>query len=165
MDGVDLAGNSRRSEILETVGIHCSSSTIADTLDLAVRQPASAVCGRALDRLSGRWTFLSMPQDVNLVAYGKQFSGEWPSFRVEMDCDGVVNAMPTFALTKDSANEEAQDRGKLLSGADEKNPSAPSRPNTFVEQCVAYVGRVFSWDFYRTVYLFFLPIVTFRNRR
>lgn len=162
MDGVNL-GNSRRSEILETVGIHCSSSTIADTLDLAVQQPPSTVCGRPLDRLSGRWTFQSMPQDVNLMAYGKQFSGEWPSFCIEMDCDGVVYATPTSALTK--ANEEAQDRGKLLPGADEKNPSAPSRPNTFAEQCVAYVGRVFSWDFYRTMCLFFLPIVTFRNRR
>lgn len=164
MDGVNL-GNSRLSEILETDRIHCSSSTVADTLDLAVRRPASAVCGRPLDRLSGRWTFQSMPQDVNLVAYGKQFSGEWPSFRVETDCGGVMNATPTSVPTKDSSSVEAQDRGKLLSGADEKNPSAPSRPNTFRGLCIAYIGRVFSWDFYRTVCLFFQPIVTFRNRR
>lgn len=168
MDYVNL-GDRQRSEIFKTDDdrIRCSSSTVADTLDLAVRRPASTVHVRPLERVSGRWTFQSMPQDINLVAYGKQFSGEWPPFRVDMDCGGVaVNATPTcYALTKDSGDGETQDLSISLSGADDENLSAPSRPNTFVEQCVAYVGRVFSWDFYRTMCLFFLPIVTFRNRR
>ncbi|KAL5243187.1 hypothetical protein ACI65C_010597 [Semiaphis heraclei] len=113
-----------------------------------------------------------MPQDVNLAAYGKQFSSMWPSFRVEMDCgdDGssVVNAtaMLTCALIKrGSANGETQD-SVLSTGADEKNSSTSDRPNTFVGQCVAYVRRIFSWDFYRAaVGLFFQQIVIFRNRR
>lgn len=169
MDDVNF-GNCLRSEFFETDDrddyIHCSSSTIADTLDLAVQRPTSTDHVRPLERLSGRWTFRSMPQDVNLAAYGKQFSGEWPSFHVEIDCGGsVVNAKPTFALAKDSANEDTQDDGTLLPGADGHNSSVPSCPNTFTGQCAAFVGRVFTWDFYRAVCLFFLPIVTLRNRR
>jgi len=168
----------RRSEFFEAFGrrchddIHLSSSIIVDALDLAVQRPASTVHVRPLERLSGRWTFRSMPQDVNLTAYGKQFSGEWPSFRVEMDCgDGssFVNTTmtSTCALVKpDSAFGETQDGGILSSGANEKNSSASDRPNAFAGQCVAYVRRAFSWDFYRTVcLLFFQQIIKFRNRR
>jgi len=173
--------SSRRSEFFEAYSrrcddIHRSPSRIVDALDLAVQRPASTVHVRPLERLSGRWTFRSMPQDVNLAAYGKQFSGKWPSFRVEMDCgdDGgssVVNATATQTcaqVKRDSANDETQDGGIIIlsSGADEKNSSISDRPNTFVGQCVACARRVFSWDFYRTVVcLFFQQIVIFRNRR
>lgn len=169
MDDVNFR-NSRRSGFFETDDdTSSSSSTIVDTLDLAVRRPASDEYVHPLERLTGRWTFQSMPQHVNLAAYGKQFSGEWPSFRgTETECCGagaVVNAT-TFAPAKEPANGETQDGGIPLFGADGKNcSSAPNHPNAFARQCVAYAVRVFSWDFYRAVCLFFLPIVTFRNRR
>lgn len=157
-----------RSEFFETYcddHVHRSSSTIADTLDLAVCRPATAVQSRPLERLSGRWTFRSMPQDVNLTAYGRQFSGEWPSFRVEMECD-VVDATTAAKDFIDEETTQTSDGGIRSSGADAKDSTAPSRrPNVFVRQCVAYAGRVFTWDFYRTVCLYFLPIVRFRNRR
>ncbi|XP_015363591.1 PREDICTED: uncharacterized protein LOC107161623 [Diuraphis noxia] len=173
MDDFDFDNCRRRSEFFEAYDYRCggdirrSPSRIVDALDLAVQRPPSTVHVRPLERLSGRWTFRSMPQDVNLAAYGKQFSGEWPSFRVEMDCgSSAVNTTTSALVKRDTTKyDETQDGGILSWSADEKDSSTSNRPNAFAGQCVTYVGRVFSWDFYRTVYLFFQKIVKFRNRR
>lgn len=158
MDDVTFTNSSNSDFFVTDDDVHRSSSKIADTLDLAVCQPATMVHLRSLEQLTGRWTFLSMPQDVNLTAYGKQFSDEWPSFRVEVDCDVLSQA-------KDFATEETLDgRTQSSRGSDAKESTAPSGPNKFVRQCVAYIGRLFTLDFYRAVCLYFLPIVTFRNR-
>ncbi|XP_026804887.1 uncharacterized protein LOC113548285 [Rhopalosiphum maidis] len=167
MDDVNFTDGGR-SEFFETDcddHVHRSLSTIADTLDLAVCQPATAVQSRPLERLSGRWTFRSMPQDVNLTAYGRQFSDEWPSFHVEMECD-IVDATTAAKDLVDKETTQTPDGGIRSPGADAKDSTAPSHhPNVFVRQCVTYAGRVFTWDFYRTVCLYFLPIFRFRNRR
>ncbi|KAE9537413.1 hypothetical protein AGLY_006436 [Aphis glycines] len=157
MDHVNFTNNSNSEFFVTDDDFHRPSSKIVDTLDLAVCRPATMVHLRSLERLTGRWTFLSMPQDVNLTAYGKQFSGEWPSFHVEMECDVLSQA-------KDFATEETLDGHTQSSGNDTKESTVPSGPNKFVRQCVAYVGRLFTLDFYRAVCLYFLSIVTFRNR-
>lgn len=137
MDHVEFT-NRRRSEF--------SSSLQADALDLAF-PAACTVRVRPLERLRERWTFQSMPQDVNLAAYGKQFSGGWPSFRGQ-------------------APSVCKDDGRAPSANDDmRAPSARSHPKTFAEQCVAYAGRIFSWDFCWTACMYLLPVVTFRNRR
>ncbi|XP_025202859.1 uncharacterized protein LOC112599942 [Melanaphis sacchari] len=177
MDDVDFTNSGRRSKFFETDDddddAHRSPPTIADTLDLAVCRPASpGRVSRPLERLSGRWTFRSMPQDVNLTAYGKQFSGEWPSFLAETletvcdDDDDDATTTPPSAEDFAVFPSAAQTRKLGGSGAGAKgSTAAPKRPNTFVRQCVAYAGRVFTWHFYRTVCRYFLPIATFRNRR
>jgi len=164
MDYVNYSNNRRRSELFKTDDdddddVH-RSPTIADTLDLAVRRPASAVHVRPLERLRGRWTFRSMPQDVNLAAYGKQFAGEWPSFRVGPS-ERATETPDTS--TVDAADEETPDSGGVVRPC-RANGNSPA-PNTFAGQCVAYAARAFSWDFYRTVCMYFLPTFTFRNRR
>lgn len=56
--------------------------TIIDTLDLAITSTAVTY---PLERIEERWTFQSMPMYKNLILYGKQFPGEWKSFKTKND--------------------------------------------------------------------------------